>query len=264
MIASHLSTLFRGLTSPVYGRLHGGGTEGLLFPRLCCLALGVVAIAAVRTIEKRFWTFVAVIFSIAALGEKLHIHRYDGMMLSGRWVFVPLPMDFARFIPILNLVRVSSRFPILFQLALVCLAAQGTRFVLEKFTGHRRRRLAVALSACLLLDLACAPYPSSPMRDGRIYRIISEIPCDFAILDIPFWVGDGVRSHGEHTNDTISWAATQATHNKPILGTLVSRVDPDVVDRFRHSPLISAIEKAQGGKMTEGTLASLPPDVARQ
>ena len=264
VIPSHIGTLLGKVAGPAYLHLHGGGMEALLFPGICCLAFGLTAIVAVRGRSKWFWVFLTTLFAVAALGEKVHIYGHGDIILLGKRILLPLPMALAGYIPILGLIRVSSRFAILFQLTLVCLAALGVTLLLKRYPGRHRRAIVAILFICLFLDLACVPYFTSPIKHGRLYRILKQIPDDFTVMDVPFGVGDAVRWYAIHTDQTLSWSATQVSHDKNVLGTLASRVDPQVLDRLQRSPLVNAIVDAQAGQMTEVRLEVLTPDVIRR
>ncbi len=263
-VPSHISTVFGHLAEPAYKHLHGGVIEGLAFPGICCLVFAGAAICCARWRAKWLWTALAVLFGIATLGEKLHIYGYDRMMLHRTWVSLPLPMAIADQVPILGFIRASSRFAILVQLALVCLAALGLAHFLKRVSMRSQRVAIGVLFLSLLLDLSVAPYHTSEIKYGRHYEILRDIPGNFSIMHVPFGAGDPIRYFGANVPDTQHWTAAQVVHRRPILGTLIARINPHILRKFEESPLISAIQAAQSGRMTEAILEALTPDVLKE
>jgi len=264
LVPGEVSMIFGKATYPIYTGLYGGGIEGLAFAGILCLVCAAVAVRFAWNSTTRLFAVLALVFGILALGDRLHVADHDSLTVFGWQLFIPLPAALLKPVPILNMIRVASRFVILFQLALVCLAALGVTHLLKKCPGRYRKAIVIVLFICLFLDLACIPYFTSPVRHGRLYRILKQIPDDFALMDVPFGVGDAVRWHGIHTNQTVARSATQLTHEKSVLGTLASRVDPQVLARLQKSPLVSAIVDAQTGQMTERTLEALTPSVVQR
>ena len=249
------------LTKPAFGHLAGGGVEGLAFAGVTCLISTVIAIRCVRDRSKRLFVILAVLFAIAALGDRLHILGRGGTMVFGRWVFVPLPTVFLKVVPILNLIRVASRFVILYQLALVCLASLGLGYFLRRFSGRRRNIAFALLALCLFLDYSYAPYMTMPMRFGREHEILGQIPGQFTILDVPFGVGDALNWYGANDGQLSHWLTAQTVHRKAVIGTMASRVNPGAFHELSHNPLLQAVVQAQEGKLTAETLEGLPPDI---
>jgi len=263
-IPGEVNMLFGKWTYPIYTHLYGGGIESLAFVGILCLGLAIVAVSYAWNRTTRLFTVLSLLFAVLALGDRLHIANHDSIMLLGRRLFIPLPAAVLKPIPVLNMIRVSSRFVVLFQLAASCLAAIGVTYLLKKSRSRYRAAIVVVLFICLFFDLGCIPYSTAPVTHERLFRILKQIPDDFTVMNVPFGVGDAVRWFGIHTSQTVAWCAAQTSHGKSVLGTLASRVDPQALDQLRDSQLISAIVEAQSGTLTEATLAQLTPSVVRQ
>ncbi|HUT04382.1 MAG TPA: hypothetical protein VM163_10880 [bacterium] len=260
-VPPEFSMTYGWLVWPAYGHLHSGCVEGLAFAGTTCLIAAVIAMYSARERSKWLWAVLALLFAVAALGDRLHILGRGGATVFGQWVFVPLPTVVFKIVPILNLIRVASRFVILYQLALVCLASLGLRYILTRFSGRHRSIAIGLLVLCLFVDYSYAPYMTMPMRFGRLYDIIGRMPVEFAVLDVPFGVGDALNWYGRNDGQLSHWLTAQTVHRKPVIGTVASRMNPGVFQKLSHNPLLHAIVQAQDGKLTAETLEELPPSV---
>jgi hypothetical protein len=263
-VPSEISMLLGNWTYPIYAGLYGGHIESIAFPGFVSIACVVLAFRYSRSRLTWLLAVLGTLFAVLALGDRLHVAGPDGAGLFGTKMAIPLPGALLKVVPILNMVRVASRFVILCQLAITMLAALGLGGLFARIPILRRSFVKCALVILMFLDLSVVPYHTSETKHGRLYEILRDIPTEFSMMHIPFGVGDPMHYYGENTPDKQHWTAAQVVHQKPVLETLVVRIPLPDLDRFQHSPLISAIVSAQSGMMNEATLEELTPDVLKE
>ena len=263
LVPSEFSTLFGKLTWRVFGHLKGGHVEGLAFAGVICLVGAVIAVRSVRGRSKWLWTVLALLFAVAALGDRLHILKRSGLFAWGKVIPFALPTAILKFLPAINMIRVSSRFVILYQLALVCLASLGISRFLSSISSSRRNVAMPLIFILLCFELSYAPFITTPMKFGRLYEVLRDIPQEFSLMHVPFGTGDPIEYYGSYEWDAHQWLTAQVIHHRPSLGTFASRIDPRLLRKLEESPLINTIVLAQQGKMTQSALTALTPEVVR-
>ena len=106
------------------------------------------------------------------------------------WLAVGPPVGiwpFVYWMPVLNFIRVPSRFTILTVLGLAVLSGIGFDRLSERFGPARRVWLAVALAVLMVTEFAAVPFEVEPLRVEipAIDRWLDTQPKPFAIAEVP-------------------------------------------------------------------------------
>jgi hypothetical protein len=190
------------------------------------LGLGLVALAlalfGVWTIRRRrdagFWTIVAVVAAIFAMGTTLRIAGHD--TFAG--LSIPLPFALIGNLPIFNLIGKVERFEILTLMAMGVFGGWGCAILLARVAALPRPRGAVAAGALSLILLAAllVELPIYPRSDRRItfppgVDYLTHAPDPGPILELPF-VAVRVAPLAKRM-------LYQTQHQRPILAGYISR-----------------------------------------
>lgn len=198
------------LTAPLYRSFTGNVYEQTVYIGYVLLGLAGWGFVRAAGGPRRLLALTAVTAFVLALGPFLHV--------LGRLFTLPLPYLLLRYVPIVNGMRVPSRFAELLVFALAVLAGYGVA-ALSARAGRRTRRWALAglLGLAAAAELASLPYPVASTAASPIYREIAAAPGPFTVLELPLdWhlirphydqtihgqrllVGHPVRSRGKYT-----------------------------------------------------------------
>jgi hypothetical protein len=197
---------------------------------LIALAIIVIAIWRARYRPPAAWVGVTIGFALLALGPFVYINGVN--------TYIPGPWALLRYVPVVGLARMPTRFTVLAAIGLAvlmagALAAIGTRW-------PQRRRMIGAIAAVLLVfELWPAPRPLYSARISPVYDRIAEDPRDVRVLVLPFGVRDGTWNTGNFRPRALF---NQTRHGKALIGGYLSRVSPRRVERMRHDyPTLGAL-----------------------
>ncbi len=172
-----------------------------------------------------FWVVGVLVFALLALGPILQI--------AGWKTGLPLPGVLIHALPGLSILRAPVRFAILATLALgLCIA-----FVLDQWMNSGRRRLALAFSVLIALDLAMVPV--NRLYEGRpipgVYDQIASDPKPGAILEVP----GGYEFPSAWYNVRSMYYQTR--HGRPLLVGYISRTPHDPWGLLDQYPVVRAL-----------------------
>jgi len=190
IVPSPMHPLWGYLVEPVYQRLTGNLFEQTVYVGIVALLLaGVVIVKAPR--RAGVWAVAALVFFVLALGPFLHVLGADTFLVGGNSFSVPLPGLLLHYMPVLNGIRVASRFDCLLMLCVAVLAAQGlawlaTRLGARPAAGGRGQALIVLAGLAVLVDFVSAPLPVLDARLPVAFAAIAHAPRPVgSLVDIP-------------------------------------------------------------------------------
>jgi hypothetical protein len=151
------------------GRWRAGGTELNLYPGIVPMALGLIALVAMRpsriTLAYAAGLVLAVDFSFGINGLLYPHLQYHVGLFKG--------------------LRAPSRASILFLLCLGVLAARATTTILARLPDSKRNLCAAAIAAVILVEYWSAPMRLVPYpRRTQLYDILAQLP-DGNVLELP-------------------------------------------------------------------------------
>ena len=180
IVPSPMHPLWGYLVEPVYQRLTGNLFEQTVYVGIVALLLAGVAIVKAPR-RAGVWAVAALVFFVLALGPFLHVLGADTFLVGGNSLSVPLPGLLLHYIPVLNGIRVASRFDCLLMLCVAVLAAQGlawlaTRLGARPAAAGRGQALIVLAGLAVLVDFVGAPLPVLDARTPAAFAAIAHGP----------------------------------------------------------------------------------------
>jgi len=168
------------------------------------------------------WIFTALIFS------------FGYVVFFGHYIF-PLPLYFITAIPLLNGIRIPSRFSIVLELGMVMLTAFSFRWMQDAIHWKRKWTVWAVLIVCgmlLLAESATFPYITTEVPPYQVSEAFRTAPG--SVINIPEIVRDGTFTHTPTVYGDLY--AFQTVHEKPVVGGYLSRIDPDLMERRAETP----------------------------
>jgi hypothetical protein len=204
----------------------------------------------------RWWTALAVAFGALALGPFVHV--------GGLNTYVPGPWALLRFVPVLGLTRMPSRFSVVLMLAVAILFAAALEWLGRSYP-RRRRLILLTVGILLLGELLPAPLTLHSAAVPRFYERVAAAPNDVRVLELPTGIRDGTSSMG---NFIARSQYFQTMHEKPLIGGYLSRVGGRSIADVRRIDMLDAlIVLSEGGTLSperEATLISGGPAFIRE
>jgi hypothetical protein len=207
---------------------------------LVSLAIITLAIGCARYRPRKRWLAITIGFALLALGPFIYVAGFN--------THVPGPWALMRYVPVVGLARMPSRFTVVASIGVSVLMAGA----LASLGGRwpERRRLIGALAAMLLVfELWPAPRTLYSAEISPIYDRIAADPRPVRVLVLPVGVRDGTWETGNFRPRTLF---NQTRHGKALIGGYLSRVSPRRVQTMRREyptldALITLSEKAPIG-----------------
>jgi hypothetical protein len=216
------------------------------------LALIVIAVAC-RSGWKppRLWTTVAAVFGSLALGPFITI--------GARNTHVPGPWALLRYLPVVRLARMPTRFTIVFMLAVAVLFAGALAWLGQRWS-NRRSLLLCSATVLALFELLPAPRRLYSAAVPKIYERVATASSEVRVLELPFGIRDGTTSVG---NFTARSQFFQTMHEKRLIGGYLSRVSRRRIAETRRDHILDALIRLSEGEQIaasrETQLLSLGP-----
>jgi hypothetical protein len=185
-VPSPMNPVFGNWTEPVYRHFGGNAYEQTAYLGYVALALSLWGVLRVSGGRTRLFVVTAATFGVLALGPFLHVLGRYRFAVDGEELSVPLPYLVLHYVPLVNGLRVPSRFVELTVFALAVLAGSGLSAIFARVT---RRRWRVALVGVLLvgvgIESASMPFTVVSARVPHIYSKIGMTPELFTVLELP-------------------------------------------------------------------------------
>jgi len=226
-----LHPILGDLVAPIYSNFSGNLTEHTTYVGYAVLLLSVFVFLKLRSNkEVKFWLITAISFSILSLGPLLSI--------NGQTVFsvfnttVPLPhLVLYYLIPFLDNCRTTGRFFVIAALAFAVLAGYGVAELLKKDLP-RKKLFVVLITAVIIFEYMCIPYPTSAIERPEFYQEVAQEEENFALIEIPAT---------KHYGAGIMVEYYQTIHGRPIVGGQVARTPQGARDFEVNTPIINEI-----------------------
>ena len=196
-------------------------------------ALCVCAWLLQRDPDLRRWLTVAGVFLAWALGPYLVALGYKLPVL--------LPATLVRYVPIVANARIPGRAIVVVYLAASILAAVG----LTALMARGRRKLAIALSALVLIDYFPSPPPVYRLEARMVDHVIGQQAPGGAVCELPLGLRDGFGERGRFDPPVLFY---QTIHGRPMTGGFVARLPPGVADAYERDPILSRLLRLSEGK----------------
>lgn len=226
------------LTRSISRRFTGNIAEATVFAGYVPLTLGLAALVKLRQTHPwvRFWSLGLVTFFILSLGP---FPRILGKAIR----LIPLPYQLVMLTPVLNDLRVPSRFAIMVMLSLAVLVAFACRRVLGRPRSQRGRLLiAVSLVLAISFEYLALPFPMFQPSVPEIYRQIGSEPELYTVLDLPLGWKTGLKMVGKFPSELLYY---QTMHEKRLVGGYVSRVPDGKIRTLEARPVLQTLLELQ-------------------
>jgi len=250
---SFLHPLLGPLIQPIAGRFKGNLSEGTVFVGYLALILALVAIFKLRSTEPwvRFWSLAFLVFFILSLGP---FPRFLGRPIGRKFLF--LPYRLIMHIPILDNLRVPSRFDIMVMLCMAVLVAFTCRRLFERYERRGARAFVfLGLTLIITFEYLAIPFPTFRASAPRIYEQIAREAGAFTVLEIPLGRSSGLsKGIGEFRPPSLFY---QAVHEKKTFNGFVSRAPTGRLQALGTPPLLRNILDLQGGDLPSGASSNL-------
>jgi hypothetical protein len=214
---------------------------------LVAIAIVVLAMWRVRYRPSAGWLAITIGFALLALGPFIYIAGFN--------TYVPGPWALLRYVPIVGLARMPTRFAIVAAIGASvlmagALAAIGTRW------PHRRRQIGALVAILLIFELWPAPRTLYSAAISPLYDRIAADPRPVRVLSLPVGVRDGTWETGNFRPRSLY---NQTRHGKTLIGGYLSRISPRRVEKMRKDyptldALITLSEKAPLGPEVKARL----------
>ena len=193
----------------------GNAAEATQFLGWVPLLLIIFFFKSVPRKQAVFWTTIAAVFALIALGPRLHVF--------GNVLPVPLPYDLLGGLPVFSSVRAVARAGVMVGAAVSILFA----WILANKMA-KRRWSALIVGAVILIEFLWLPIPLQSTELSRAYDLIAELPGK-RLVEIP-----------AATNYTVASRALYASliHGKEVVGNIaLERAEGDEeLKRLRSTP----------------------------
>ena len=187
-LPSYYNGIFHNASLSYYSIYKGDPTESVSYIGYVVILLSLYAIYLKRK-ALLMWVVIAIVFGWMATGPYLQI--------GGTATSIPGIYLLYHYIPGINVVREPGRFDIIFELAAAMLAAVGLDLFMNRYAkGQNARRNCIALLVIISiiflignngapLSNAVANVTSTSVHVPRVYGLISRIPGNFSIMQLP-------------------------------------------------------------------------------
>lgn len=182
--------------------------------------------------------FASLFFALITLGPFLKImNRWVIPLEEGLYLIIPLPFLLLHYLPQFNNIRAPARFaPIFVFFALIVVAYILNNILLKKSQNKKIIFVALLFFIFLFDQFYVIPPRINVTLPNSIYSYIKKDKEKVSIIEIPFTVRDGMEYIGfVHALSPIKGIQT---HDKPIIGGYLPRINSYIFDYYRGLPFI--------------------------
>lgn len=205
-------------------------------------AFSLVAIACILVAARRGFRPPAALLGVLAFWLLLSLGPF--LHIGGTNTYVPGPWALLRYVPVIGLARMPTRFVIMAAVPFAALFAMALVH-LGRTVPQRRRTLLATVGILITAELWPAPRPLFSAAIPAVYAIVRDDPRPVRIIELPFGVRDGVSSAG---NFRPRYQFNQTLHGKRLIGGYLSRVSPRVRRDLERRPVLDALLRLSAGQ----------------
>lgn len=247
---SPLHSIFGNNTAEIYKSFSGNISENITFIGYTVLFLSVVgAFFSWSSKYGKFFTTSVIVFFILSLGPVLHINGVYSFTRQN--IEIILPGFLSPYIPVLDMIRVPSRYFIMAMLGLSILSAYGicmiSKWISEsKLTSLARILLLIIIPLGILFEYMTKISTQNVVKVPEFYHSLGDVDLRKPILEVPVNL-IGARSHVGASDGKlmIHYYEYQKIHKKPIIGGYWSRVTPQYEAYLHSDPVLSYLATAK-------------------
>jgi hypothetical protein len=185
-IPSPRHALLGTFVAPLYEHFTGIIYEQTAYIGYIILVLAGVAVLKDSQGKRGLFLLSAATFFILALGPLLHVNGKSHFDVDGVTMSIPLPYLLLHYIPVLNGVRVPTRFNEMVIFSLVVLAGYGLSALRARLRGKIWQGMFYAvLCLGISLESAAIPLPTQQTAVPQVYFDIARAPEACSILEVP-------------------------------------------------------------------------------
>lgn len=194
-VPAFFHTFFKSLVRGFYNNLAGNAWEHTTYIGYTVLFLSLFSIFKFRkNKEVKKFAFMGFVFFVFSLGAVLWIGGKP-LMFGNKFIF--MPQYLFKFIPILNNLRLPSRFFLMSTIFLTIISSYYLKFIFEK--SRKKLLLLIILSSLILVENLSIPFPlNKNLEIPKVYESIAKEKEDITILEVPFCLASGVKALGSY------------------------------------------------------------------
>jgi hypothetical protein len=222
IIPSPMHPIFNSFVLPIYSHFTGNFSENIVFAGYTVLVLSFVGLLYCRSAKKIQPYIVTLIVSfLFALGPLLQI---NGQKFQNFY----LPGILTVFTPVLNMIRVPSRYDILVMFCFSVIAAYGIHYLFEKYQLKKSHQIvSCLLVAFLILFEFSAVIPNQAVvTTPSFYYTISADDENYTIMDIPAQQSSFMLSGMQSGGGMRYYDEYQKIHHKKAIGGYSTKIYP--------------------------------------
>lgn len=249
VIPSPLHPFLGGISSNniIYSQLNGNYSENIVFVGYIVIILSIIGFVHCRKDHnaKLFITSLCLFF-ILSLGPVLHIGsqwKFTEMNLT-----IMLPGVITSYLPILNMIRVPSRYDIMVMFCLAIIAGYGIKSIFVKYNINKTARmmLSASLALIILFEFSAVMFTMEVVPIPNFYHNISNISNggDQSIIELPI-IRSGLECIDPYGSVMVNYYEYQKVHHKKLFGGYFDRLNPIFAQFAQSDPVISFLYSGQ-------------------
>ena len=237
IVPSPLHPILGVFSNSIYANFTGNYSENIVFIGYTVLILAIIGICSlIKSKPGRFILICAGVFFILSLGPVLHIF--------GIWQFtdcnltIMLPGIITKYIPVLNMIRVPSRYDIMFMFFISLIAGYGFKYLVKMIPEDTLNKdtIFTIISAILIFEFIAVLSPVQDVKSTPEFYYSIPHNDEAPIMEIPI-----IRSPLDETKGSstmFSYYEYQKTHQRPFMGGYFNRVNPVYAEYMEKDPVL--------------------------
>ena len=234
VIPSPMHPFFGELSRNIYKNFSGNYSENIVFLGYSVIILFVFGLLnCKRDRVIRLFAISFFVFFLFSLGPYLHIDGIWNIIILGKPLFLPLPGLICAYLPILDMIRVPSRYDIMVMFFAAIIAGYGIKLLFMRYNLNcfQRFMMCLLLSIIILFEFSTVIPTQDIAQIPFFYNNISN-GNDSSIIELPI-IRSGLDSmYGGQT--MVRYYEYQKIHHKKLFGGYFNRVNP-IYDQFAWS-----------------------------
>ncbi len=195
----------------------------------------------------QFAIFCFILFFVLSLGPVLHV--FGQIYFTEENLTIMLPGIICKYIPVLNMIRVPSRYDIMIMFSISLISGYGLKYLFEKVTNTNKDKVILCcLISCLILFEFMAVLPTQDIKETPdFYYTIGENGSG-SIIEVPI-IRSPLDSPGGPT--MMYYYEYQKVHSQPIIGGYFNRINVVYADFINQDPILKPFFNAPTKDITK-------------